>query len=138
MSFIQASETPPSVTPSVELRSLPATCVSGTCRVDGSHRRDATFEDAEANGDKRLHEQVQDAVEHCGARRGPQARLQDHARIVACGNEGRVDAGATISALLVAVVRKGIWTFPVTVFERASGGLCGNKSRRSAQFSGAT
>ena len=48
MSFIQASETPPSVTPSVELRSLPATCVSGTRRVDGSHRRDATFEDAEA------------------------------------------------------------------------------------------
>ena len=29
MSFIQASETPPSVTPSVELRSLPATVISG-------------------------------------------------------------------------------------------------------------
>ena len=36
MSFIQASETPPSVTPSVELRSLPATCVRETSRhVDG-------------------------------------------------------------------------------------------------------
>ena len=54
----------------------------------------ASTGDAEAGGDQRLHEQVQDAVEHCGAGRGPQARLQDHARIVACGNEGRVDAGA--------------------------------------------
>jgi hypothetical protein len=35
MSFIQASETPPSVTPSVELRSLPATCARGNCCVDG-------------------------------------------------------------------------------------------------------
>ena len=68
----------------------------------------ASTGDAEADGDQRLHEQVQDAVEHRGARGRPETGLEDHARVVA-------------------VVRQGIRTFPVTVFERASGGLCGNQ-----------
>ena len=68
----------------------------------------ASTGDAEADGDQRLHEQVQDAVEHRGARGRSKPRLQNHARVVA-------------------VVRQGIGTFPVTVFERASGDLCGNQ-----------
>ena len=76
------------------------------------HRRDATFEDAEADGDERLHEQVQHAVEHGRARGRPEPRLEDYAGVVA-------------------VVRQGIRTFPIAVLERTSGGLCGNIFRAS-------